>query len=128
MSDRFARQILVAEIGAEGQAKIAAATAMVVDRGLAGQVEARLLAGAGFGLLRTASTAIAREAKSVWPSLVTAADAPPVSSPTSPLADSVSALVLDPSARDVALGAARALRQIKAALGLREGVDGGARR
>ncbi len=117
MSDRFARQRLLAEVGDAGQAAIGRATAMVVDRTAAGEVEARYLAAAGFGLLRVPTTAMARDARQAWPALVTAADAPPIDSPSTSLIEAIEALGLDPAARDVAVGAARALRQIHAALG-----------
>jgi molybdopterin/thiamine biosynthesis adenylyltransferase len=45
---KFARQVRLAEIGAAGQEKIAAAE-VVVARGFAGSIEARYLAAAGVG-------------------------------------------------------------------------------
>ncbi len=49
MSARFVRQVLLPEIGAEGQRRIASAVAAVAGDGLAREVASLYAAGAGFG-------------------------------------------------------------------------------
>jgi hypothetical protein len=116
MSDpRTVRQRLVPEIGAEGQAHIDAATAIVTATGLSGLVEAHYLAGAGFGLLRTSATAQSRAARETNPKLAIAADAEPMPVPDHPLSDELAELISDPAILDVAQAAARALRQVRVA-------------
>lgn len=112
---RTVRQALVPEIGSEGQAHIDAASAIVTAIGLAGEVEAHYLAGAGFGLIRTSSHAASRAARDTNPAIAIAADADPGEPPDHPLADSISEVVTDPAILAVARGAARALRQIRVA-------------
>jgi hypothetical protein len=85
---RFARQVKLAEIGARGQARIAAAE-VTTSRGFVGWVEARYLVAAG--------VACASQGDQV------AAD---------PRFDS-----LDPAARDVALGAHAAVVALKKIIG-----------
>jgi molybdopterin/thiamine biosynthesis adenylyltransferase len=51
MSDRYSRQILFAEIGEEGQAKIAASRVVIIGCGALGAVQAETLARAGVGQL-----------------------------------------------------------------------------
>jgi hypothetical protein len=114
-SARTMRQRLVPEIGDEGQAHIDAATAIVTSIGLAGEVEAHYLAGAGFGLIRTASSSASRAALETNPSVAIAADADPGDPPDHPLADAIAELKPDPGVLAVAQGAARALRQIRVA-------------
>ncbi len=112
---RTVRQRLVPEIGSEGQSHIDAATAIVTTIGLGGEVEAHYLAGAGFGLIRTATHAAARAARETNPAVAIAADADPGDPPDHPLADALAKLVTDPAVLAVAQGAARALRQIRVA-------------
>ena len=52
MSARFVRQVLLPEIGAEGQRRLEAAVAAVGGDGLAHEIAARYAAGAGFGGLQ----------------------------------------------------------------------------
>jgi molybdopterin/thiamine biosynthesis adenylyltransferase len=119
MSDpRTVRQRLVPEIGAEGQARIDRAASVVLVAGLAGEIEARYLAGAGFGLVRTISNAVSRAALEQNPRVAVSGDADPMDPPDQVLADSLSKLVENESARAVAVGAARALRQIRVAAGI----------
>ena len=116
MSDpRTVRQRLVAEIGAEGQAHIDAASAIVTAPGLTGEVEAHYLAGAGFGLIRTSTSSVSRAARETNPSVTIAADADPVPMPDHPLSEDLAKLISDPAILGVAQGAARALRQIRVA-------------
>lgn len=112
---RTVRQRLVPEIGASGQAQIDAATGLVTATGLAGEVEARYLAGAGFGLIRTSSHAASRAAIEAHPGVAIATDAERIDPPDHPLADAIAELGPDPAVRAVAQGAARALRQIRVA-------------
>jgi adenylyltransferase/sulfurtransferase len=49
MSERFVRQLLLPEIGASGQARLAAREAAVGGDGLAHEVASRYATGAGFG-------------------------------------------------------------------------------
>jgi hypothetical protein len=112
---RTVRQQLVPEIGPEGQAHIDAATAIVTTIGLAGEVEAHYIAGAGFGLIRTATHACGRAARETNPSIAIAADADPGDPPDHPLASELAKLITDPAILAVAQGAARALRQVRVA-------------
>ena len=112
MSDpeRTLRQRLVAEIGDAGQARLAQASATVTDRGLAGEVQARYLAGAGFGALRVATERQAELALQVDPQahVVVAAGAAMAPSNAHERSDSAAQAVLD--------GSMRALSQIREAL------------
>lgn len=112
---RTVRQRLVPEIGDEGQGHIERATALVVETGLSGEVEARYLAGAGFGLVRTRANSVSRAALATNPRVTVAADADDQTPPDQPLCDAIAALAPDPAVLAVAQGAARALRQIRVA-------------
>ncbi|HEX8794500.1 MAG TPA: hypothetical protein VF765_26325 [Polyangiaceae bacterium] len=112
MSRRHTRQVRLAEVGADGQGRIARATVDVHGRGLAAQVAARYVAGAGVARLRVGDDAVAAAARGidaavaveVVPSLaVERADAP--------------AELVDPTARALGAGALAALRAIREALG-----------
>lgn len=52
MMDRYSRQFILPQIGAEGQKKIASARVAIVGVGALGSVSAQLLARAGVGLIR----------------------------------------------------------------------------
>ena len=110
MSGRYARQIKLAEVGALGQERIAQATGTVHGQGPSAAVEARYLAGAGFGKLVVGDERVARAARDVDPAVdvVIAVDDPTA------VADGHAFDELVPAARDVALGAYRALAQIRA--------------
>jgi hypothetical protein len=112
---RTVRQRLVPEIGAEGQAHIDAATAIVTAPGPSGEVEAHYLAGAGFGLIRTATSSASRAARETNPAVAIAADADPMPMPDHPLSEDLAELITDPAILGVAQAAARALRQIRVA-------------
>src|SRR6185437_11059803 len=66
---RHGRQSRLAEIGAEGQGRIAAARAEVRSGGLAGEVATRYLAGAGIGVLRVREPSLAPIAAAVDPAV-----------------------------------------------------------
>lgn len=112
---RTVRQRLVPEIGAEGQAHIDAATAIVTSPGLTGEVEAHYLAGAGFGCIRTSTSSVSRAARDTNPRVVISADADPMPVPDHPLSEDLARIIKNPAALGVAQGAARALRQIRVA-------------
>ena len=63
--DRHTRQIRLAGVGAEGQARIARAVVDVPGRGLAAEVAARYLAGAGVCCVRVHDAAVAMAARAV---------------------------------------------------------------
>ena len=65
--DRHARQIKLAEVGSAGQARIAGARVDVPYAGLAGEVAARYLVGAGVGRLRVRTERIAATARGIDP-------------------------------------------------------------
>jgi hypothetical protein len=67
--DRHGRQDRLAEIGSQGQARIAAATADVRLVGLAGEVATRYLAGAGVGRLRVREAGLVAVARAVDPAV-----------------------------------------------------------
>ncbi len=111
MSDRHSRQTRLREIGQAGQRRIGAATVVVASRGVAAEIEARYLAGAGFARVVTPDDSPAAAAVAVDPSVVVEARA---------AADAAEAMpfdVTDPSARAIADGAYRALVAIRATLG-----------
>jgi hypothetical protein len=93
--DRHARQVRLAGVGAEGQARIAQAVVDIPLAGLAAEIAARYLAGAGVAALRVEDPV---------------AGVPP--EPFDPPLE-----IRDPVARSVAVGALVALRALKAALG-----------
>jgi hypothetical protein len=107
--NRHARQARLAGVGAEGQARIGRASVEVRLDGLAADVAARYLAGAGVGCVRVRAEELAAGARAidagvrveVDPSLGVGADAVDLD---------------DASARDLARGALCALRAIRAAL------------
>lgn len=113
MSDaRHTRQVRLAEVGDAGQARIAATTAHVEAEGLAGVVEARYLAGAGVVKIATPIDAVGDAARAVDarveivppPRVHLGSGEPPAFA------------FRDPVARDVALGAWRALVHVRRAL------------
>jgi hypothetical protein len=88
---RFTRQVRLAEVGEEGQARLEGALVRVEGDGLAGRVEARYLRGAGVGVVGSDPTIVPADA----PAWLTS---------------------LTPAARDVASGAYAALDVIRAVL------------
>lgn len=89
------RQVLVAEIGVEGQERIERATARLACEGLALEVAERYARGAGFGGVVAVATN----------------EAPPF--------DEVEVSLGSHAARDVLRGARAALGQVRAAIGAR---------
>jgi hypothetical protein len=104
--------VRLAEVGADGQGRIARASVDVHGRGLAAQVTARYLAGAGVARIRVADEAVADAARGIDASVKVDVDAQLATD----RADAPSELV-DPTARALAAGALAALRAIREALG-----------
>jgi len=114
--DRHDRQSRLAGVGAAGQQRIAAALVDVQADGLAGEVAARYLAGAGVGRLHVRDRALAQAAASVDPSVRVEVGASPAPAATAgPSTDELPGF-RDPSARDVARGAREALRALRGLL------------
>ncbi len=108
---RHARQVRLREVGAAGQARLAASTVQISGDGLAAEIEARYLAGAGVPLL-VESDAIAAAAREVDPALH-------VSTQTSAalrLCGPPPPDVRDPVARELVCGAHAALVAIRTIL------------
>jgi hypothetical protein len=110
--ERHSRQVLLADVGEEGQARLAATTAVVDAEGLAGAVEARYLAGAGVGKLATRSAFIGAAASAADGSIQIVDEARARLGSDSPPPFEIR----DPSALDVALGAWRALAHVRRAV------------
>jgi hypothetical protein len=113
-AQRHTRQARLAGVGAAGQASLAAAEVSVAGAGLAAEVEARYLAGAGIGAIRVASDGVAEAARALGDSEVRVTIAPELASAAAmKLADLGAS---DAAARAVAEGAHRALVAIRTAL------------
>jgi hypothetical protein len=110
--DRHVRQVALAGVGTEGQTRIATAVVDVRLAGMAADVAARYLAGAGVACIRIRDQALARGASALAPAVRIQVD------PTLALEDDAILFGLrDPSARDLAAGAHAALCALRAALG-----------
>jgi len=107
---RHSRQTRLVGVGEDGQARLAAAHVVVTERGLAGWVMARYLAGAGVGALTVADADHEAAARAIDDAVVVRRGNPSEPLPDGDLED------LDPAARDVARGARAAVRAIKAIL------------
>jgi hypothetical protein len=107
---RHGRQIRLREVGEDGQARIARARPRVLAVGLAGEVEARYLAGAGVAAFVVADDRAARAARAVDARATVTVE--PAFAPPSPLPFEVE----DASARAVAEGAWRALLVLRKAI------------
>jgi hypothetical protein len=105
MSERHSRQVRLAEVGVEGQGRIGASVQVVRGRGLAAMVEARYLAGAGVKAIEVEDERVASNARAIDGSVEVRLRAPDGVDDRDP----VWAWDLSPHARDVALGAYRAL-------------------
>lgn len=112
MSRRHTRQVRLAEVGADGQGRIARASVDVHGRGLAAQVAARYLAGAGVARLRVGDEAVAAAARGIDGAVAVELDA----SLAARGAEAPAELV-DATARALGAGALLALRAIREALG-----------
>jgi sulfur carrier protein ThiS adenylyltransferase len=112
--DRYGRQSRLAEVGPSGQARLRESVVDVRADGLAAQVASRYLAGAGVGRLRVRDSAVADSARAVDPSVVVDVEAD-LAAPTVEGFD-----LRHPAARDVAAGAASALRALRSVLGVGE--------
>ena len=117
---RFTRQQRLLEVGAAGQARIAAARLSPRARGLAGEVEALYLAGAGVGTLVVDDAKAGETAALLAPDVrivVASADtggSVAAADRTAPLPAPIAGLVA--GARDVGEGAWRALVALRAVL------------
>jgi molybdopterin/thiamine biosynthesis adenylyltransferase len=107
-SVRHGRQSRLAEVGPAGQRAIGAATVRVREPGLAGEIEARYLAGAGVGHLIVSEAAHADAALRVDPEVEVEVADP---QPAAPCALDLG--VLDPACAEVARGAASALASLR---------------
>jgi hypothetical protein len=108
---RHERQIVLAEVGVAGQARIEATRVNVAVNGFAAQVAVRYLAGAGVGCLCVRDELLAQSARSVDPNArVEMAAALVADSEPDPLS------LRDPVARDLARGAHFALRVLRSAI------------
>jgi hypothetical protein len=114
---RHSRQTRLREIGESGQAKIAAASVEVRGSGVAAEVEARYLAGAGVRELRVGDARVASSAQAIDASLAVVVDASLASNADDARDGALSAFgIRDASARAVATGAHRALVSLRRAL------------
>ncbi|MFI5299692.1 MAG: hypothetical protein ACHREM_16520 [Polyangiales bacterium] len=113
---RTARQRLVPEIGHDGDAAIAGAAVVVSAEDASAAIEARYLAGAGFGLIRVRSFRVANVVRAIAPDVVVATDAPPIEPPKTKVEAAMRAFGADESAVAVAAGAARAVGAIRRAV------------
>jgi hypothetical protein len=108
---RHDRQARLAEVGSEGQARIARSVVAVPSDGFAAEVAVRYLAGAGVARVRVGNGALAEAALAVDPAVSVEID------DRMPAEDAAIDLPLrDPIARELAGGAFRALRALRAAL------------
>jgi hypothetical protein len=110
--DRHARQTRLVGVGREGQARLAATRAEVPLEGLAGDVAARYLAGAGVALVRVRSDATGAGARAIDASVGIEV------SPLLPaeLSNEGAAIGLrDPATQQLAGGALFALRALRVA-------------
>jgi hypothetical protein len=123
---RHDRQIQLAEVGEEGQARLACARVDIPLSGFAGEVATRYLAGAGIGALRVCAPELARSARDLDPDVhVEVAPLPRAQLPELELPEPADGTALacqvvleDAAARELARGAIAALRAIKSVLGM----------
>jgi hypothetical protein len=108
---RHGRQARLAEIGAEGQARIARAAVDLPIDGFAADVAVRYLAGAGVSRIRVRDGALAAAARAVDPAVVVEVD-----SRLGTEQDPGGVPLRDPAARELAKGAFWALRALRSAL------------
>ena len=111
LDGRHSRQTRLAGVGVAGQARLAAAHVIVTERGLAGWVMTRYLAGAGVGALTVAEAEHEAAARATDDGVVvrrTEAEREPASD--------AELEALDPAAREVARGARAAVRALRSIL------------
>lgn len=122
--DRHDRQAKLAEVGSAGQARIARAVVEVPLVGLAGDIAARYLAGAGVAAVRVREEALASGARALAPAVRVevapaggdgAGEVGPPAQVAPEVASSVS-LLRDPAAQELARGALAALGALLCAL------------
>ncbi len=115
---RHSRQARLADVGEAGQARIASRVFAISGRGVAGDVEARYLAGAGVAGLAVASVAVAASAREVDAEVrIEPLDLDDRAGYDVDADRLPSALGIDdPSAHAVALGAYRALVKLRRVL------------
>ena len=114
MSERYSRQIRLVEVGLEGQHKIASSAHVVRGEGLAARIEVRYLAGAGVKKIEVEHERVAaavREVDGTVEVRVSDHDRDPDHREHDP--DPRWASDLSLPARDVAIGAYRALRALR---------------
>lgn len=117
--DRHARQTRLDGVGAAGQARIARTRVDVGLDGLAADVAARYLAGAGVERVRVRTAALGDGARAI-----DAAVQVEVAAQVDPSPESDASLDLrDPVAREAARGALLALRVLREALAVPEGAS-----
>jgi molybdopterin/thiamine biosynthesis adenylyltransferase len=102
--DRHSRQARLIGVGREGQARLAALRADVPLDGLAADVAARYLAGAGVARVRVRTNAAGESARAMDPSLASGPSETPAMG------------LLDPVTQQLAHGAVVALRALRLAL------------
>jgi hypothetical protein len=112
--DRYGRQSRLAEVGPAGQARLRESLVDVPAAGLAAQVAVRYLAGAGVGRLQVRDASLAESARAVDPAVIVDVDG------ALAMAAAEGFDLQVPAAREVAAGAAAALRALRVALGIGE--------
>ena len=113
MSERHSRQVRLAEIGLDGQGRSGASGHGVRGRGLAARVEARYLAGAGVKSIEVEDGRVAADAREAGGSVEVRLREDDRDGDPETEDDPVWARALSAPARDVALGAYRALRALR---------------
>jgi hypothetical protein len=111
--ERHARQARLVGVGREGQARLSVARADVPLDGLAGDVAARYLAGAGVGRVRVRSAATAEGARAI-DRLVTIEVSPSLAAESPD--DGPATGLRDPVTQQLARGATCALRALLRAI------------
>jgi hypothetical protein len=111
--ERHHRQARLAEVGAAGQERIAAATVAIRTDGLAAEVATRYLAGAGIGGLQVRDRALVPAASAVDPQVRVEIVEGEAEGPEGAAADAAPPGFHDAGARDVARGAREALRALR---------------
>jgi hypothetical protein len=109
---RYSRQSRLAEVGREGQTRLAETEACLGALGVAGLVAARYAAGAGFRRICVSEPEARGAARAMDSRVNVRVEAQPASVAPAWLG------VVDPAARDVALGAYEALVAVRTALGI----------